>query len=225
MTTTEPTAPGPTRDPADTLCAQCGAELADDQEWCLECGGARTMIHRAPDWRVPVVVIGIVVASAIAVLVVALLNTSSNSNSGAAAQSPAPAAPVTSTRTAVATTSASRSPAKTTATTGATTTATTGTTATANVAGWPAGLPGWTVVLASSHSQQVAYADASRVANAGIQVGVLDSTEHPKLAPGYWVVFSGRYPTQAAAAVAAERLISLGQTKAHPRLVGRVGAA
>jgi hypothetical protein len=31
------------------------------QEWCLECGAARTVIARPPDWRVPALVIGVVV--------------------------------------------------------------------------------------------------------------------------------------------------------------------
>jgi hypothetical protein len=35
--------------------------MAADQEWCLECGAARTVIARPPDWRVPILVIGIVV--------------------------------------------------------------------------------------------------------------------------------------------------------------------
>ena len=58
-------APDHARHEADTLCEQCGAELADDQEWCLECGGARTLIHRGPDWRVPLVVIATVIVLAI----------------------------------------------------------------------------------------------------------------------------------------------------------------
>jgi hypothetical protein len=31
------------------------------QEWCLECGAARTVIARPPDWRIPVLVIAVVV--------------------------------------------------------------------------------------------------------------------------------------------------------------------
>jgi hypothetical protein len=204
MTATESSLPAPRRAPVDTVCAQCGARLDDEQEWCLECGGARTLIHPPPDWRVPVVVIGAVVAAAIAALVIALLNISSPGAAPSAAQSVASAPPATTVP----------GPAA------ATTTTTAGR---VNIATWPPGLPGWTAVLAHSRSQQVADRDAAKVARAGIQVGVLDSTQHPALAPGFWVVFSGRYPTQAAALAASEHLISLGQLAAHPRLVGRPG--
>ena len=50
---------------------------------------------------------------------------------------------------------------------------------------------------------------------------MLDSTLHPALSPGRWVVFSGRYPTQSQALAAAEQLRSLGQPHARPLLVGR----
>ena len=36
--------------------------MASDQEWCLECGAARTIIAAAPDWRIPLLLIGVVVA-------------------------------------------------------------------------------------------------------------------------------------------------------------------
>ena len=49
-------------------CAHCGSPLRDDQEWCLECGAARTLIHRPPDWRIAAAVIAVVVALALAAL-------------------------------------------------------------------------------------------------------------------------------------------------------------
>ena len=33
----------------------------DDQEWCFQCGAARTVIHRPPDWRIPAAVVATVV--------------------------------------------------------------------------------------------------------------------------------------------------------------------
>jgi hypothetical protein len=48
------------RQPA--VCTVCRRPLAPDQEWCLECGSARTAIARAPDWRLPVLVIALVLA-------------------------------------------------------------------------------------------------------------------------------------------------------------------
>jgi hypothetical protein len=218
MSATKTTPPAPTRDPADTLCAQCGAELADDQEWCLECGGARTLIHRAADWRLSAAVIAIVVAVALGGFVVALIALTNNASHQPAAAAIA-ARPSSSVAAPAITTATSRSGAITTpARTAATTPA-----LPAGVASWPVGLPGWTVVLASSHSQSVAYAKAGRIAGTGIQVGVLDSSQHPHLAPGYWVVFSGRYPSRPQALAAATQLIGLGRASAHPRLVGRPG--
>jgi hypothetical protein len=157
----------------------------------------------------PLAVIAIVVALAIGGFVVAVITISNDSGN------PAPA-PTLHTR---ATTSNS------TNATGATpgTSATTAAGSPANIGAWGTGLPGWTVVLAAEHTRAAAYRVAERVAARGIDVGVLDSSQHPSLTPGFWVVFSGRYPTQAGAQAASAQLVSLGQTYAHPRLVGRPG--
>jgi|SRR5580704_5098572 hypothetical protein len=208
MTTTEPAADARPRED-DTLCAQCGAELADDQEWCLECGGARTLIHRGPDWRLPLAVIATVVALAIGGFVVAVITISNDSGN------PAPAPTIHSRVTATNSTNASGATPGTSATTAAG--------SPSNIGAWGTGLPGWTVVLAAEHTRAAAYRVAERVAARGIDVGVLDSSQHPSLKPGYWVVFSGRYPTQAGAQSASAQLVSLGQSYAHPRLVGRPG--
>ena len=88
------------------------------------------------------------------------------------------------------------------------------------VPGWPVGLGGWTVAVTGTRSRARAFALARRIAADGVQVGVLDSTLHPALHPGRWVVFSGRYPTRSQAAAATSQLQSLGQTRARPLLVG-----
>jgi hypothetical protein len=49
-----------------------------DQEWCLECGAARTIIARSPDWRVPVLVVGVVLALIAAGLVFGISQLSDN---------------------------------------------------------------------------------------------------------------------------------------------------
>ena len=67
-------------------CPQCDARIEADQEWCLECGAARTVLHRAPDWRVPVAVIGTVVLLVIAGFAIALVGLSSDASSNPAAQ-------------------------------------------------------------------------------------------------------------------------------------------
>lgn len=50
-------------------CRACDAELAVDQEWCLECGAARTLLRAVPAWRAPAAI----VAAVLAVLLVAIL--------------------------------------------------------------------------------------------------------------------------------------------------------
>jgi hypothetical protein len=206
-------------EPAEGACAQCGAQLEDDQEWCLECGSARTLIHRPPDWRVPLAVIGLVVAVALSAFVVVLVNLSSDANRRAALA-------------AATATTATAPPTQTTTPTTPTTTQTTGTAAATTplttpngtrLESWPAGLSGWTVVLATSHTEADAVATAQQIASKGIQVGVLDSSQHPRLAPGEWLVFTGRYPTEAVAEQVVAALQPIGESQAAPKLVARPG--
>lgn len=42
----------------------------------MECGAARTLIHGAPDWRVPVAVVGGVIVLVLAAFLIALTNMS-----------------------------------------------------------------------------------------------------------------------------------------------------
>jgi hypothetical protein len=51
-------------------CQACGAALAADQEWCLECGVARTAIQAPPDWRLGVAIVLAVVAIIVLVTVI-----------------------------------------------------------------------------------------------------------------------------------------------------------
>ena len=174
-------------------CAQCGAELHDDQEWCLECGAARTLIHRPPDWRIPVAIAATILLLVVAGFAIALINLSSRTN---AATASAPAA----------TTTAAPTPAPAT-----------------TFGSWPVGLSGWTVVLYTSHAKASANAKAVRLVAGGLRVGVLNSSQHSNLKPGYWVVFTGRYPHGTEAAAAAARLRNNGHPEAHARQVARPG--
>jgi hypothetical protein len=67
--TEDPAAPG-------DRCAGCGAPLESDQEWCLECGAARTVLHRPPDWRAPVAVIAVVTGVVVIGALIALVSLS-----------------------------------------------------------------------------------------------------------------------------------------------------
>ena len=67
---------------ADTgaRCQVCGAALAEDQEWCLECGAARTLLRPPPDWRIPVAIVAVVVALVLIGLLIALVSLSIQAN-------------------------------------------------------------------------------------------------------------------------------------------------
>jgi hypothetical protein len=75
------------------------------------------------------------------------------------------------------------------------------------------------VILASSKDKASAEATAEQIGAGGTQVGVLSSSEHPSMAPGHWVVFSGRYPSKTQAETAAANLRASGESTAHARLV------
>ncbi len=55
---------------ATDSCRMCGATLTEDQEWCLECGAARTAILAPPDWRIGVGIMLAVVAAVVLVVVI-----------------------------------------------------------------------------------------------------------------------------------------------------------
>ncbi len=141
-------------------------------------------VQKAPDWRVPVVIVAFVVAIALAGYFIAL-------------SSIAPSNPV----------SASTPVA--------------GAGGLVKISEWPAGLGGWTVVLFRTRSETVAYARATKLADEGVSAGVIDSSQHPGWAPGYWFVFSGRYVSQQTATAAAQNLVAGGQRGAHAELVAR----
>jgi hypothetical protein len=58
-------------------CLSCGRELRGDQEWCLECGAARTVLRTAPDWRLTVAITVAVLIVLVAGVVVALVSLAS----------------------------------------------------------------------------------------------------------------------------------------------------
>ncbi|HLG09322.1 MAG TPA: zinc ribbon domain-containing protein [Gaiellaceae bacterium] len=73
---------------------------------------------------------------------------------------------------------------------------------------WPAGEDGWTIALASlpqTRGRGVAVARTREAGKAGLpQVGILDSSRYASLHPGYWIVFTGIYASEAEATSALE---------------------
>jgi hypothetical protein len=68
---------------------------------------------------------------------------------------------------------------------------------------WPRTQRGWTIVLVSvpkseGRDEAVAVAQQARTRRL-TRVGVLDSSRFASLQPGYWMTFSGRYQSEAAA--------------------------
>ena len=215
--------PPPVVEQQQRACPRCGAQLAPDQEWCLSCGNAvGTRIAPTPRWRLPIVLVGTVLALLVAALVLSLVELGGDPQPVAEAPTPgatatpstAPddgavaAAPTTApepTPEAGATPDpAATAPDEGTAgetpdaipTPGGSNTGTTG-----GLAEWPEGKSGWTVVIASTGSR----AEAEKKAEAaGADAGVLHSDDFSSLRKGYWVVFAGQYPNRQAAQSAAE---------------------
>jgi|SRR5581483_8175739 len=183
--------------PDTTPCEQCGTPLDPDQEWCLECGSARTLVHRPPDWRIAAGIVATVIVLVLAGFAIALINLSADSNRSAATT-------VTVTSTVQAAPPAPKKPA--------------------GVANWPVGLPGWTVVLFSTTTRRPAVAKARHLSAAGLRVGVLSTSRHPSgnMPPGRFAVFTGRYPTQQAALARVNTLRAKGY-HARARRVGSPG--
>lgn len=189
-------APATTGDQAADRCAFCGAALEQDQEWCLECGVGRTIVRSPPDWRIPLAVVGTIVLAALIALAIALIDLSGTGTGTKAATATPPKPTVT--RPAVA--------------------------ALPTVATWPAGLSGWTVELSEAPDQATAQTTASQLAAAGLSVGVLSTSDHPLMHPsGQWIVFSGRYPTQAQAQAQAAKLVAADHAGATAREVAGSG--
>jgi hypothetical protein len=189
---------------SETVCTHCGSPLTDDQDWCLECGAAaRIRIRSAPDWRIPVAIVGAIVALAAVVLVFMLVALSNSANRSAAAA--VAAAPATNAPPAAA--AAKRAPAAPTPSAA--------TTPAAGIASWPSGVTGYTVVLGVNPGKAAATAIATKIAAAGIPVGMLSSSDYTSMTPGDWLVFSGTYGSRAQADAAAAQMKTKGQTGAY----------
>jgi hypothetical protein len=88
---------------------------------------------------------------------------------------------------------------------------------------WPERRNGWTLVLLSvptSAGRPAALGRAREAIRAGLsEVGVIDSSKYASLHPGYYVVFSGVYPTIGAAQDAVSKAAEAGYENAYARRV------
>jgi hypothetical protein len=165
----------------DTACRTCGAPVEAGQEYCLECGNRLVPSRRAPaiaTWVIPSLATLLVATAGAAASIAATHGRPSRRPRAVVALStlkpaPPPRAP--------------RRPPP----------AGRGQHAQKLIA-WP-GTNGYTIVLASlplSGGARAARAKALSAVKAGLrQVGVLVSSSYPSLQPGYYIVFSGIFPS------------------------------
>jgi hypothetical protein len=175
---------------------------------CLECGGRLALDYqRAPSWRLPAAIVGLVVLLAgigVAIALAAVTNDAAKTTAAAptqqvpAAQSPPGDTPPTTSQA----TPAPQQPAPTTTTpaTGgtppATAAGTPGTPTPAAASGWPPGKSAFTVIIASMPTRAAAEQKLQAAKDAGItSAAILHSDDFPTLRAGYWVVFDGQYDT------------------------------
>jgi hypothetical protein len=219
--------------PAGTSCPRCGATVETLQEYCVECGlrlrgggvvptlasGWQRRLHWYPgDWVWPSL-LALVVAAIAGSGAIWWTRDASSAASTTIVGDTAPL-PTVQTTASVATTG----PAATVPTqTRTTTTAPRRPPARRALIEWPQGRNGWTLVLLSlptSAGRPQAAGRAREAIRAGLdEVGVLDSSEYASLHPGYYVVFSGVYPTIGAAQDAVSDAAEAGFENAYARRV------
>lgn len=160
----------------DAACPRCGTGVAALQEYCLECGlrlPGRSRLGPLPtearDLRLRVAALACVAVAGAGVAIAAV-------DDGEAPEA---------VRTATGGSATTPAPAR------------------ARLARWPRTASGWTIVLVSApkaRGRDEAVAVAQQARSRGLRgVGVLDSSEFASLRPGYWMTFSGRYPSEAEA--------------------------
>lgn len=186
-----------------STCPRCGEPAAPGQEYCLACGtrlaapsaGSTRIGSR---WWLRALVAGVVALAGAAAAIAA-----SGSDDASAELTTAVGGFVTAPQAETLGTSSDGGPA--------------------SVADWPSGTDGWTVALASypqTGGRTAATARARKARAQGLpQVGVLDSSRYASLRPGYWVVFSGIYATEAEATSALETARKASRTAAVRHVV------
>jgi hypothetical protein len=204
------------------MCAGCGAQLAEDQRYCLDCGARRAdprvafqevLARPAPgsetgpdgaapsvpprDWT-PMIALGALGGLALVLVIGVLIGKTGFGDSSKQAAAPqvirvGPSAGVAAAPgTALASTAGSGGGG-------------------AVKSGWPSGKDGYTVELgvlpkASSDAAAVAKAKSDATSKGATGIGVLDSDSFKSLPGGNYVVYSGVFSSQSAAAAALKKL-------------------
>ena len=220
---------------AERTCPRCGSPHQPLQEYCLECGarlgdgtsayavvaGARVEPWYERAWTLPLVVAAVVALLA-TVAAVAARSQGGGEESRVVATLPEPASvPLTDTAIEVPT----QPTTEATRTEPAATQPVRRAQPRGRIIEWPPNKNGWTIVLASvpkADGRPVAVARARAATDAGLSpVGVVDSDQYASLHPGYYVVFTGVYETQAQAERASVSVRSAGYEDAYTKPVTR----
>ncbi len=178
-----------------TSCPRCSEPLATGQEYCLVCGArvGETAARAGPSfrtgWTLRVLATGVIALVGAAAAVAA-----TGSDSGDASFVTAIGGFATAPDSA--TGEAPVGPS--------------------GVAEWPTDEDGWTLALAAlpqTAGRATALNRARAARRKGLpQVGVLDSSRYASLHPGYWIVFSGVYSSEAEATSALEEARRVSRT-------------
>jgi hypothetical protein len=184
-----------------TTCANCGGPLATGQEYCLVCG----VRSRSPGFARPssgsTWTLRVLAAGAVAVIGGVAAVAATGSDGGRETVITAIGGFATAPATAAGDSSVGPS----------------------GVAEWPIEEDGWTIALASvpqTTGRAVALGRAKAARRKGLpQVGVLDSSRYASLHPGYWIVFSGVYASEAEATSALEEARDASRTAVVRRVV------
>ena len=75
--------------------------------------------------------------------------------------------------------------------------------------------------VSEGKTRQDAEREAAAIRARGDEASVLFSSDYPSLNPGYWVVHSGRFRSQAEADAHASQLRQKGYATPYPRLLAR----
>jgi len=183
-----------------TTCPSCRAPLATGQEYCLECGArvTGTGYGRAFTSGRALRYLG---TAAVALIGAAVAIAATGGDGGGAAIETAIGGFATAPQT-----SDGESPV-----------------GPSGVAEWPTGEDGWTIALASLPQTGGRPAALERARAARVKgltaVGMLDSSRYASLHPGYWIVFSGIYASEAEATSALEDARRFARTATVRRVV------